>query len=91
MDEDEPVSALLLSLLLAQAPAKLPGGQPKPMNEEQRCLQECGRKIMACEAPCAPKSGDSVQKRKAFMACSNDCSAKNAPCLEACKGKKKNK
>jgi hypothetical protein len=87
------VSALLLSLLLTQAPAKLPGGQPKPMNEQQRCLQACGQKIMECEQPCAPKAGDGNKpdKRKAYMACSNDCAAKNMPCVEACKGKKKDK
>lgn len=87
------VHALLLSLLLTQSPSKLPGGAPKPLSEEQRCLQDCGKKIMECEAPCAPKHGDgnNPQKRKAFMACSESCSAKHAPCLEACKTKKKDK
>ena len=91
------MTALLVAFLLAQHPATSappPGGTPKPMTDEQRCQQDCGKKVLECQLPCAPRTpeeADKPEKRKEFLACSQDCAKKQKPCMDACATKTKKK
>ena len=66
--------------------------QQQQMTDEQKCQFECGRKMMECKRPCAPKSQDDFnnpKKKDSFLACSKECNKEAQPCLDACKKEKK--
>ena len=84
---------VLAVLFLSQAPlgGDPTGGQMPRITDEQRCQMECGRKMLECQEPCAPKSSNDANDpafRKQFATCARQCATKNKPCIDACADKK---